>query len=83
MDYTNKGTVSLEEFRAWAAVPGVMLAVGSRDEVIRWSNAAFAESFGFSVEEMAGKRYDSYLPEAVLVERRQIWKPMLDRGERV
>ncbi len=83
MEHTNTGPVSAEEFRAWAAVPGVMLVVGSREEVIRWSNTAFAESFGFSVEEMDGKRYDSYLPEAVLVERRQIWKPMLDRGERV
>lgn len=79
----NIGPVTLTEFRAWSAIPGVALTIGDSQEVVHWCNAAFAEAFARTPEQMIGLRYSDYLPAHVLEERRELWRPMRERGERV
>lgn len=83
MKQKNSGPVSLTEFRAWSALPGVALTIGDSHEVVQWCNAAFAEAFARTPEQMVGLRYGDYLPEHVLEERRELWRPMREHGERV
>ncbi len=83
MKQKNSGPVSLTEFRAWSAIPGVALTIGDSHEVVCWCNAAFAEVFAKAPEEMIWLRYGDYLQPHVLEERRELWRPMRERGERV
>lgn len=79
----NSGPVNLTEFRAWSATPGVALTIGDVNEVVHWCNAAFAEAFAKTPEQIIGLRFSDYLPAHVLDERRELWRPMRERGDRV
>lgn len=82
MHVKNTGPVTLNEFRSWSALPGVALAAGDLER-LRWCNATFAAFLDKMPDELIGRRYADYLPEDVLRERRELWKPMVERGERV
>lgn len=84
MQDLNTGPVSELEFRAWLATPMAAVAITDRNvEVNQWCNEAFASAFKRTPDELAGAAVASYLPEAALRERRKLWQPMIERGERV
>ncbi|MFO0832064.1 MAG: LuxR C-terminal-related transcriptional regulator [Phycisphaerales bacterium] len=82
-DHPSTAPVTELEFRAWAATPLVGIVLWTRDEQVRWCNEEFAKKFNRRPESLVGIRIGDYLPSNVLKERRELWRPLLERGERV
>ena len=78
------GPVSELEFRAWLATPLTAIVICDRDvRVNHWCNEAFARVFNRPPDELIGTEIASYVPGPALRERREIWRPMIERRERV